>query len=425
MAENKHTISDLYQMQSLPLSAKIAMTERRIEGWIDEFGTDGVYVSFSGGKDSTVLLDIVRNRMGYKEIPAVFVDVPTQYPELKEFAKTWDNLVILKPKISFMEVCKEYGFPIFSKEIADTVYSARKWLDKAIEQKKTLTDGQTDRLIANAWAIADMIGVERRAKKTEAYEMLKSGIIPSYEEIVENIEKNINTKYGYPVRLLELYGKVPHKEKGVLTSEYSKIYDKSKYLFMLGADFDISDKCCAVMKKAPIKKYAKETGRKPITAQMASESKLRASQWVKFGCNGFEMASPISNPMSFWTEQDVLLYIKQNNIPICSVYGDIVEDLTGTEEVQGQMTISDLQGYEDMGIFDAQRLPLKTTGCNRTGCILCGFGCHLEKEPNRFQTLKETHPKLYGLLDVIENNGVTYREAIDWINEHGKLNIKY
>ena len=47
-----------------------------------------------------------------------------------------------------------------------------------------------------------------------------------------------------------------------------------------------------------------------MTAQMASESRLRTSQWLKNGCNGFNMKSPISNPMSFWTEQDVLLYIR-------------------------------------------------------------------------------------------------------------------
>ena len=95
--ENKHTLSDLYQMQSLPLSAKIRMTEYRIRQWIDEYGEDGVAISFSGGKDSTVLMDIIRNRMGYKDIPAVFVDVPTQYPELREFALTWDNVIVLKP----------------------------------------------------------------------------------------------------------------------------------------------------------------------------------------------------------------------------------------------------------------------------------------------------------------------------------------
>ena len=118
---NRHTITDLYQMQALPLSAKLRMTERRIDDWVSEFGEDGVYLSFSGGKDSTVLVDIVRNVCGYRNISLVFVDVPTQYPELKQFAQTFDNLEILKPKISFAEVCSKYGFPLFSKEISGCV----------------------------------------------------------------------------------------------------------------------------------------------------------------------------------------------------------------------------------------------------------------------------------------------------------------
>ena len=123
---NKHTMTDLHQMQSLPLSAKIRMTQRRIDDWINEFGEDGVYLSFSGGKDSTVLGHIIREVCGYKNIPFVFVDVPTQYPELKQFATTFDNLEILKPKISFAEVCKKYGFPIFSKEISECIADSRK-----------------------------------------------------------------------------------------------------------------------------------------------------------------------------------------------------------------------------------------------------------------------------------------------------------
>lgn len=134
----KHTMSDLYQMQSLPLSAKISMTARRINEWVDEFGEDGVYLSFSGGKDSTVLGHIIREVCGYKNIPFVFVDVPTQYPELKQFAQTFDNLVILKPKISFAEVCEKYGFPMFSKEISERVADSRKYI-------RILTDRQTDR----------------------------------------------------------------------------------------------------------------------------------------------------------------------------------------------------------------------------------------------------------------------------------------
>ena len=162
-----------------------------------------------------------------------------------------------------------------------------------------------------------------------------------------------------------------------------------------------------------------------MTAQMASESRLRTQQWIRNGCNGFELKSPISNPMSFWTEQDVLLYIKQNHLPICSVYGDVVEDLEGTEEVEGQMTMSDVPGWEDMELFDAKRLPLKTTGCSRTGCMFCGYGCHLEKE-SRFELMKKTHPKQYDyIMRPAEEGGLNYKEVIDWINEHGNMNIRY
>ena len=86
--------------------AKIQMTQRRIEEWVYRFGEDGVYVSFSGGKDSTVLLDIARKL--YPDLKAMFVDVPTQYVELREFVKSFDNVDIVKPKISFMEVCESH-----------------------------------------------------------------------------------------------------------------------------------------------------------------------------------------------------------------------------------------------------------------------------------------------------------------------------
>nr|DAQ01151.1 MAG TPA: phosphoadenosine-phosphosulfate reductase [Caudoviricetes sp.] len=138
--ENAHTMNELYQMQSLPLNAKIEMTKQRIRDWVNEFGEDGVYLSFSGGKDSTVLGHIIRDVCGYKNIPFVFVDVPTQYPELKQFAQTFDNLVILKPKISFAQVCEKYGFPMFSKEISECVEDSRKYI-------RILTDRQRFRLL--------------------------------------------------------------------------------------------------------------------------------------------------------------------------------------------------------------------------------------------------------------------------------------
>ena len=135
--ENKHTLTDLYQMQALPLSAKIRMTKYRIRQWIEEYGEDGVYVSFSGGKDSTVLLHLVRE--DYPNVPAMFVDVPTQYTELRDFVKTFDNVDIVKPKMSFMEVCRKYGFPLISKEVSESVYGAKRYLTSI------LNSGMTDR----------------------------------------------------------------------------------------------------------------------------------------------------------------------------------------------------------------------------------------------------------------------------------------
>ena len=172
------------------------------------------------------------------------------------------------------------------------------------------------------------------------------------------------------------------------------------------------------MKKTPLHRYSRETGRVPITAQMAEESLLRTSQWIKNGCNGFQMKSHISNPMSFWTENDVLQYIVENNLPICSVYGEVVED--HGDQLDGQMSLA------DYGLAEKDECKkYKTTGCKRTGCVLCGFGCHMEKpEESRFLRLKETHPKMYQMLDLLENNGVTLRQAIEWTNEHGGFDIK-
>ena len=131
---SKHTISDLHQMQSMPLSIKVRMTENRIRGWVEEYGTDGVYVSFSGGKDSTVLLDIVRKL--YPDVLAVYVDTGLEYPEIREFVKSFDNVEWLKPKKNFRQVITEYGYPFISKEVSDKVQGARRYL-KSVRERET------------------------------------------------------------------------------------------------------------------------------------------------------------------------------------------------------------------------------------------------------------------------------------------------
>lgn len=339
----KHTLAELKERQALPLDIKIAMTRTRIRAWVNEFGVNGVYISFSGGKDSTVLLDIARR--DYPNLKAMFVNVPTQYPELKEFAMSFPNVDIVSPKIGFMEVCKKHGFPLISKEVA---HKMSDWESAHRHGHESYVDRQMDGTFKTRNGKTNMVGMQR-------------------------------------------------------------------YAFLREAPFSISHKCCNIMKKDPCKKYEKETGRMPITAQMAEESLLRQQKWLNFGCNAFEASRPMSSPMSFWTEQDVLRYIKMNDLKICSVYGDVVSD----DEEMGQIQLSDY-GYTD---FQRDMPLLHCTGCSRTGCVLCGFGAHMPDD-DRFLKLKQTHPKMYALLDVIENNGYTMREAISWISEHSGKSIK-
>ena len=120
---------------------------------------------------------------------------------------------------------------------------------------------------------------------------------------------------------------------------------------------------------------------------MACESKARETSWKIHGCNAFDSKRPSSQPLSFWTKQDILKYIQKYNLKYASVYGDIVEK-------DGKLI---------------------TTGCSRTGCVFCMYGCHLEPEPNRFQRLKETHPKLYEYcLKPWDKGGLGMKEVLDF-----------
>ena len=137
----ERTIQDLYQLQGLPLDLKVRMTKDRIRQWINAYGENGVYVSFSGGKDSTVLLHLVREM--YPNVKAVFVDTGLEYPEIRQFVKSCENVDWLKPKMTFKQVLQKYGYPFFGKEIASTIYGARRYLTEVSERASL--DRQTDR----------------------------------------------------------------------------------------------------------------------------------------------------------------------------------------------------------------------------------------------------------------------------------------
>lgn len=308
----KFTVDDLRAMQALPLERKIQISQTRIIEWIQKTGGKCA-VSFSGGKDSTVLLDIVR-RVN-PSIPAIFSNTGLEFPEIVKFAKSYDNVIFVQPKMNFMQVLQTYGYPLISKDVSQRIYTARSVQgENGIQAKKCI--------------LGNLTYIGRDGQERESW------------------------------------------------------YNCEKYLPLSQLPIPIHNMCCQIIKENPIDAYQKEHKLKPIVGTMAAESRRRLKGWLTNGCNLFEGSSARSMPLGFWTEQDVLRYVLKYKIPICSVYGDIVPETSA-------------------GVKNTNGVCLKCTGRQRTGCIFCAYGAHLEGRDlgeTRFQQLAKTHPERYDYL---------------------------
>ena len=276
--------STLQSLREMNLESKIIQSKYLIRQAVTEFGLDKVYISYSGGKDSTVLSHLAKSM--YPDILHIFANTTNEYPETLEHIN-WEklhnrtNIISVIPKDSkgkywsFKRVVDYYGYPIFSKRVSNAIRTYQHALSEKTKQHS-----------------------------------------------LDYINRNFKKYYKYK-------------------------------------DLPISDKCCDKLKKEPLRRKAKELGMEcALLGILASESYQREKDWLEYGCNVFyKKKDNQSRPLSFWTEDDILEYINKYNVKISSLYA---------------------KGY------------------TRNGCMFCGFGVHLEpNDKNRYQRLKETHPRQY------------------------------
>lgn len=131
-------------------------------------------------------------------------------------------------------------------------------------------------------------------------------------------------------------------------------------------NFKVSSKCCYYLKEKPCDDWAKAHNSVPFLGLMASEGGRRAKSLRINGCNYFGASTIRSAPFAIFNRQDLLQLALDLKVPVPEIYGTIERD---------------------------ENEQLRTTGAQRTGCPMCGFGIHLEKRPHRFDQLKERNPR--------------------------------
>jgi 3'-phosphoadenosine 5'-phosphosulfate sulfotransferase (PAPS reductase)/FAD synthetase len=244
----------------------------------------GVYLSFSGGKDSQVGCDIIeRIHKGefnginpeaayvsrFPMPPRVFCNTGLEFPEIVDHVKTFDNVTIMKPLMGFPRVIKEVGVAVGSKMVAEMVERLKGY-------------------IANPSA-------SNEATKT----LYLTGI-----------------------------------RKDGTESKGSKL--SNRWMRLLEAPFPVSNKCCDIFKKEPFHRYQKQTGRVPVFFTSVVESNRRKTSYMQTGCTTFDKGKEACRPYSIFTDEDTWAYHDQRGIRFCEVYYDrqvAVEQLDGSKKI--------------------------------------------------------------------------------------------
>lgn len=335
-----------------------------------------VAISFSGGKDSAVLLYIMAcawTLTKYKDQPlrVFFADTSNEFASARTYRKEYIKWIKEKFGISieyheakadesYFNVVDNVGLPFVSKKVSRMIRDAKEMFKKLglkySDIESYMPQHYTQKYIDSMIAAAD--------------HMRKLGFS---DTVILNLTKiRSDNKIG----------------RRFLPVCYRPIIDNDEIC--------LSEKCCDILKKEPLKKIEKEMGDfLPVTGEMAMDSRDRMSAYRITGCNSFYGDHPKSKPLGPMTEQAILQFIYTREIPIMPPYGDCKCNECGE---------------------------YKLTGEQRTGCKLCGFG--LFYDPERFSRLYEFEPKIVEFAFTSrKNGGLGYREVCSFLNENCGMNI--
>lgn len=358
--ENVFTKSELVEMWKRPVERQYMIAQAKIMQAISETKGD-LSISFSGGKDSSLLLDMYCEVVKFtdyadKPIRVVFADTTNEtsamYKHIKFFIsyvedKYGVNIDFIKTRpangLTWARFIRENGIPLISKEQSKAVRAIK------TDMKRLHVDYQTVLKLAKPEINC--------VKELQDIGFSKTGVL---------------SLTGF------VYKRQTFGKRFILSN---------KWLPMVNCPVDLTEQCCYNVKESPLLSLPYKN---QMTGEQAQESSSREAHYLKTGCNfRYANGSYHSKPFGAMTSDGVLYAIKYRGVPICSDYGDII--------------------YTD-GHY-------KCSKQQRTGCALCGFGCQYDTQ--RFVRLQETEPaKVKFAFKSRENGGAGYGDAIEYMNEY-------
>lgn len=264
-------IADFQTKQKMDYAFKVKYAKVRAWEFYNHPEIDGNCYVAVGGLDSITLLQFLRSI--HIDVPAVSVSV-LEDKSIQEVHKQL-GVQALKPLKSKVQVIREFGWPVLSKEIAGKISLLQNPSEKNATVRHAIITGETG-----------------------AYGGYRTG-----------------TRMKLAQKWLEKFGGYENENEGV---SYGK------------PDFLVSDKCCYYLKEKPCNDYARKSGRFPYMGLMASEGGRRQKALMLNGCNYISPGTKRSCPFAIFSRQDLLQLALDLNVPVPEIYGEIVRDADGT-----------------------------------------------------------------------------------------------